>query len=110
VDPSILSTSNRVYRLAQVVAPANPYATVTDLAITTVFGCVGTVAAYIARRKTKALNSLASHIVQTGATEAALEMAANTPHFSTIANALANQTPNDKLLLPRRDNQNGKGV
>lgn len=102
-DPRLASISNTVAQIAQGVAPVNPYAGITNWAVTGVFGIIGAIAAGLATAKNKntVIDTLAAGVVKAGAAPAVLDHASDTPSYAAVATAInnnigANQTPAGK--------------
>lgn len=92
------SLSNTLQQIANAVAPANPYASLTDtgihwggaLAGMLIGGISGIVATL--RNRNAVIASTADSIVKAGAGAAVLAHASDTPHFATIASAINDST------------------
>ncbi len=81
----------------------NPYAGITNWAVTGVFGIIGAIAAGLATAKNKntVIDTLAAGVVKAGAAPAVLDHASDTPSYAAVATAInnnigANQTPAGK--------------
>lgn len=99
-DPRIAAISNTVAQIANGVAPANPYAGLTDYAVKGIFGLAGLIAGAVAgvKNRNAVINAMAAGVVKAGAAQPVLDHASNTGVFAAVAGAInaqtgANQTP-----------------
>jgi hypothetical protein len=95
-DPRINSYSNSASQLSAATAPVNPYAGITDWGIKIGFGLAGLIGGAVAQAKNKngVIDTMAAGVLKAGpaASQAVLDHAGNTDHFSAVASALNDNT------------------
>jgi uncharacterized membrane protein YeaQ/YmgE (transglycosylase-associated protein family) len=93
-DPRISSLSNTVTQIAGGLAPANPYAGLTNWAINGGFTLAGLIAGAIAAAKNKnaVISTMAAGVVKAGAAQPVLDHASNSGTFAAVADAINAQT------------------
>ena len=99
-DPRIVALSNQVAQVSNALSPVNPYAGITNYAVTGGFGLFGLIAGAVAAYKNRnaVIATMADGIVKAGAGAAVIDHASTVDqHFATIATAVnsatgANQT------------------
>jgi len=94
VDPRIYSASNQVRGVTDAIKPVNPYAGLTEYAVTGGFGLAALISGFIARRKSVVADTIAAGAVKAGpaAVNIILEHAAETSHFASVADLVNSNT------------------
>jgi hypothetical protein len=104
VDPRLLSYSNQFAAIKDALAPANPYAGITDFLFKGGFGLAGIIGGLVVGYKNRqaVINTMAAGVVKAGpaAAQAVLDHAGTVPgsHFSAIAAAINDNTGENQTI------------
>ncbi len=91
-DPRIHAASNTIIMGLDATAPINPYAGIVRPIAEGLLGAFGLISAYMARKKSGALDAMGAGVVKAGAGQAVIAHSTNTEHFADIASAVNNAT------------------
>jgi len=101
-NTALAQASNAVAQVTNALAPANPYAGVTDIAVKGVFGVGGLIAGIVAgfKNRQKVVDAMAAGVVKAGPTaaQAVVDHASTTPHFTAVIDAINEQTGANQSL------------